>query len=124
MNGGSGNDTLFGDSGKDTLRGSTGNDTLKGGTGNDRLLGGAGNDKKMNGGAGNDMLTGNAGADRFQFYNALGSTNVDSVTDFNGTQDLFQLDNAIFTAIGAVAPCGNGCALLCRRRGECGARCQ
>ncbi len=100
LNGGSANDSLFGDSGKDTLRGSTGNDTLKGGTGNDKLYGENGNDK-LNGGTGNDTLTGEAGVDDSS-STTLGTTNVDSVTDFNGTQDLFQLDNAIFTAIGAV----------------------
>ena len=101
MTGNAAANTLAGGAGADTLMGGNGADLLQGGTGSDKLFGGTGNDK-LNGGTGNDTLTGEAGADKFLFNATLGSTNVDSVTDFNGTQDLFQLDNAIFTAIGAV----------------------
>ena len=85
----------------DVLTGNTGNNVLNGGAGTDTMSGLAGNDT-LNGGAGNDTLTGEAGADRFLFNSTLGSTNVDSVTDFVTTQDQFQLDDAVFTAIGAV----------------------
>jgi hypothetical protein len=64
LNGGTGDDKLFGAGGNDTLNGGPGNDTLNGGGGNDNLNGGGGNDKltdrkgvnKLKGGAGNDTL--------------------------------------------------------------------
>jgi Ca2+-binding RTX toxin-like protein len=92
LNGGLGNDVLSGGLGNDTLHGEAGNDTLSGGLGNDRLHGEAGNDRLI-GGAGNDF---------FVFDTALNtSTNRDIVTDFNHVADTFQLENAIFTKLGA-----------------------
>ncbi|MBR9973242.1 cadherin-like domain-containing protein [Magnetospirillum sulfuroxidans] len=44
IDGGAGNDALFGDDGNDTILGGEGNDTLGGGAGSDVLDGGAGND--------------------------------------------------------------------------------
>ena len=44
LNGGAGNDTLFGRDGDDTLLGGGGNDTLDGGDGADSLIGGGGRD--------------------------------------------------------------------------------
>ena len=60
--GGKGNDTLDGGDGHDALRGGPHADTLNGGTGNDTLAGGPGNDT-LNGGAGNDTLNGGPGND-------------------------------------------------------------
>ncbi len=67
---------------------------------NNTLLGNAGNNV-LNGGAGGDTLTGSLGADHFFFSNALGSTNVDSITDYSVASDTIRLEDSIFTAIGA-----------------------
>ena len=53
LDGGSGDDTLYGGKGNDTLLGGSGDDTLSGGTGNDTLDGGSGVNE-LRGGAGND----------------------------------------------------------------------
>jgi Ca2+-binding RTX toxin-like protein len=62
INGGAGNDVLFGNGGDDTLHGDTGRDGLVGGLGNDVLVGGDDNDL-LEGGAGNDRLDGGRGDD-------------------------------------------------------------
>ena len=75
LNGGSGNDTLYGGRDKDVLRGESGNDYLDGGTHNDDLYGGTGSDR-LYGRSGDDglfggvdtvrdWLTGGKGDDRF-----------------------------------------------------------
>ncbi|MCL6692651.1 retention module-containing protein [Pseudomonas sp. R3.Fl] len=66
-----GNDILEGGKGDDLLFGQGGNDTLLGGDGNDILFGGMGD----------DTLTGGAGADQFVWQK--GETGHDVVTDFN-----------------------------------------
>jgi VCBS repeat-containing protein len=76
---------------EDRIDGKGGNDTIKGGGGNDTLIGGSGKDK----------LTGGSGADKFVFKGKLGSSNIDTITDFKHDIDLIQLDDAIFAAIGA-----------------------
>jgi len=72
LDGGHGNDSLYGGQGDDILRGDTGNDclwgsagddTLYGNDGRDLLFGGSGDDLLF-GGDGNDFLSGNAGHDR------------------------------------------------------------
>lgn len=55
LDGGAGDDLLFGMGGDDILRGGDGNDLLFGGSGNDYLDGGAGKDTIF-GGAGNDII--------------------------------------------------------------------
>ncbi len=55
LDGGWGNDTLYGGAYADVLYGGDGNDRLSGGGGDDALLGGAGADV-LDGGAGNNML--------------------------------------------------------------------
>lgn len=63
--------------------------------------GGAGNDI-LNGGLGNDRLTGGSGLDSFRFTttpNAI--SNVDRLLDFSSVDDRIQLDNAVFTTLGA-----------------------
>src|SRR5262249_11638082 len=57
LDGGKGNDTLFGNDGNDVLDGGAGNDTLKGGLDNDIVNGDAGNDV-LSGDDGNDNLGG------------------------------------------------------------------
>lgn len=93
--GGAGNDKIYGGSGADWLSGGRGNDALNGGTGRDVVNGGAGDDF-VNGGAGRDLLTGGAGKDAFVFDTKLGSSNVDTVTDFNGDNDKILLDQWTF----------------------------
>ena len=93
----------------DTL---TGVNNLTGGSAGDTLIGNAaGNALVGNGGAdvlsglgGFDTLTGGTGEDQFWFGAALnGSTNVDSITDFEGAGlaggDVIALDDAIFTVL-------------------------
>jgi Ca2+-binding RTX toxin-like protein len=64
------NITVDGGSGDDTLWGSDANETLKGGVGDDELFGGAGT----------NVLTGGAGADEFQFTK---TSKNDTVKDFS-----------------------------------------
>jgi Ca2+-binding RTX toxin-like protein len=85
----------------DTITGNSANNTLNGGAGNDTLIGNAGNDTLI-GGAGNDTLIGGVGADVFIFNTAPNSvSNLDRITDFNVADDTIQLENSVFTALGA-----------------------
>ncbi|MBD2531931.1 calcium-binding protein [Nostoc flagelliforme FACHB-838] len=68
----------------DLIVGSNGNDTLKGGLGNDILTGGKGN----------DSLIGEAGTDTFAFNNF--NEGVDSIDDFNTTNELIRVSSAGF----------------------------
>ncbi len=73
--------------------------TLDGGDGSDTLIGGAGADL-IAGGAGNDDLFGVGGQDKFLFNTALNAaTNVDTVSDFNASQDAMLLAKSVFTAL-------------------------
>lgn len=89
---------LTGNSAGNRLRGLDGADTLSGGGGNDTLEGGNGADV-LNGGVGADSMTGGAGADAFVFNVAASLDNADTIADFNVTDDIIHLDNAIFTAL-------------------------
>jgi Ca2+-binding RTX toxin-like protein len=62
LDGGKGNDVLFGGAGANELSGGEGNDTIWGRVGSDQLFGGKGNDT-LRGGSGDDVLTGNEGDD-------------------------------------------------------------
>jgi RTX calcium-binding nonapeptide repeat (4 copies)/Putative metal-binding motif len=62
VDGGSGNDLMYGSAGFDYMVGSSGNDTMYGYAGNDLLLGNDGVDH-LDGGAGDDTLDGGNGAD-------------------------------------------------------------
>jgi Ca2+-binding RTX toxin-like protein len=64
LNGGAGDDRLYGSRGSDWLQGGAGNDRLVGGAGGDVLDGGAGDDRAADGGAG---LLGGAGSDQYVF---------------------------------------------------------
>lgn len=85
INGGNGNDTLYGSqfgdridggNGNDRILAGAGNDTVFGGNGKDFLDGGVGNDS-LDGGNGDDTFRGSAGADRF-----VGGAGFDWVFDF------------------------------------------
>ncbi len=73
VQGGAGNDQIFGGGGDDTLDGGTGNDTLTGGSGNDQLDGEAGRDT-VYGGDGDDTLNYAVGGD--ELYGGAGDDNV------------------------------------------------
>ena len=98
INGGRGNDTLYGGSGADELKGGSLSDQLFGGSGRDALKGGSGDDV-LNGGTGRDALTGGSGWDSFVFDTKLGSGNVDTITDFNVTEDNILLGQWVFSNI-------------------------
>lgn len=70
--------TINGGIGDDILWGSNGHDTIDGGSGNDTLFGGAGS----------DILTGGDGKDIFQFTATTGSN---EITDFDLIDDLLNL---------------------------------
>jgi Ca2+-binding RTX toxin-like protein len=72
LDGGWGNDQLWGYNGADSLIGSDGNDMLNGGDGNDTLAGGEGADDLW-AVDGNDVLDGGAGNDTFNSAGGLGS---------------------------------------------------
>lgn len=96
VNGGAGNDFLFGGAGNDTLRGEAGRDTLFGDDGDDVLAGGAGN----------DLLYGGNGNDAFVFQYGDGR---DLVFDFKagtGSDDVIQLDHAVFADFNALMQSG------------------
>lgn len=85
------------------IRGNSGNNVLAGGQGMDTLTGGNGNDTLI-GGLGSDTLIGGSGSDIFRLDASLSSptaTNVDRIQDFSVVDDTIQLENAIFTALGA-----------------------
>ena len=88
LEGGAGDDLLIGGRQNDTLDGGAGDDILAGGQGKDTLVGGEGDDI-LSGGRGDDTLTGGAGADTFA--QSFGETGVDTITDFNPSEDTINL---------------------------------
>lgn len=84
------------EAGTNIIDGTSGNDTLKGTAGVDKISGGAGADL-LYGKGGSDQLIGGAGNDKFVFDTAFGS--IDQILDFNPAQDVFYLDDAIFTSL-------------------------
>jgi Ca2+-binding RTX toxin-like protein len=93
-------DTLLGDVGANMIWGGLGHDVIYGRVGDDLLYGGEGNDA-IGGNEGNDVLTGGAGSDIFVFDRALGTNNVDRITDFSAEFDTIRLQSSIFTALSA-----------------------
>jgi len=90
------------------VRGNGANNVLQGLDGNDSLVGNAGVDQLV-GGPGNDRLTGGTGTDNFRFSAALnGTTNVDTVADFNPPEDIMRLDGAVFPAFAVAGTIGFG----------------
>ena len=74
IDGGAGDDLIYGKGGNDTITGGTGNDTVYGGEGNDSIDGGAGTDT-LYGDAGDDRI--NGGADRDVVYGGEGNDSID-----------------------------------------------
>jgi Ca2+-binding RTX toxin-like protein len=122
IDGGFGNDFLYGDNhpshlpGNDTIEGGFGNDFLYGDGGNDNLSGGGDKDY-LNGGPGQDTLIGGSGGDRFVWWftddTSVAGQEADVVTDFNRASgdllNFYQIDaNATgtiddaFTFVGVV----------------------
>jgi hypothetical protein len=83
--------SLMGNDAVNSLDGLGGDDTVAGGKGADILTGGTGL----------DSLVGGVGKDAFVFKTKLGSSNADTIADFKHDEDVIQLDNSIFRAIGA-----------------------
>jgi len=90
----------FGNAGNNTIVGNGAANTLVGFGGNDTLFGGAGADR-LSGGVGIDIETGGAGKDSFLFNAPLDAANRDYIKDFSHADDTMQLENAIFTKLGA-----------------------
>jgi parallel beta-helix repeat protein len=96
--------TVQGTDGNDTLLGGGANEIFYGGAGKDTINGGAGDDVLV-GGAGADKLTGGAGADTFRYASETDSYRntssfVDTITDFNVSQDKIDLAGLGFTGLG------------------------
>jgi Ca2+-binding RTX toxin-like protein len=75
LEGGPGDDIVYGDRGNDILRGNEGDDRLYGGIGDDRLEGGPGNDW-LSGGFGADTIDGQEGSDYVR-----GDGTIDHISD-------------------------------------------
>ncbi|MGB0454195.1 MAG: calcium-binding protein, partial [Bacteriovoracaceae bacterium] len=70
LDGNKGNDRLYGEAGDDLLSGGQGNDLLYGGEGDDYILGGSGDDQ-IYAGSGNDYVSGGSGTDTLNFSGRL-----------------------------------------------------
>lgn len=85
MDGGGGNDTIYGRGSNDVILGGSGNDDIRGGSGSDRLTGDLGADK----------LRGGSSGDTFIFKSTLetpvGTTSRDSIVDFERGSDKIDL---------------------------------
>ncbi|MEQ1647461.1 MAG: DUF4114 domain-containing protein [Hyphomicrobiaceae bacterium] len=94
LNGGDGDDVIYGLRGNDVLSGDAGDDKIYGGTGDDRLSGGEGNDV-LSGGAGNDVLLADAGDDKL-----MGGKGFDTLS-FADVSNGVSVDLSKHVAIGA-----------------------
>jgi len=83
IDGGAGNDSLFGGAGNDSVVGGLGNDRLQGDDGNDTLIDTSGNNL-MYGGLGDDTAYGGTGNDTIQ-----GDDGDDLISDAGGTNTLY-----------------------------------
>lgn len=88
LNGGPGNDQIFGNLDRDVITGGPGNDSLFGGQGDDWIKGAAGDDV-IAGDFGDDTLIGGAGSDRFIIGPGRGS---DEILDYSDGIDSFLLE--------------------------------
>lgn len=93
-----GTDVIKGNSANNALYGRGDDDVLKGGAGRDKIFGGAGNDKLFDG-DGKDNMFGGEGTDTFVM--AADGT-VDSIKDFEASQDILDLSAWGVTSIDAL----------------------
>jgi Ca2+-binding RTX toxin-like protein len=111
VDGGAGDDELFGSQGADVFLGGDNNDFIFGDNGNDLALMGAGDDVfQWDPGDGNDTLEGQNGVDRMLFFGSSASENVDIVANggrviffrnvANVTMDLDDVEEIDFRALG------------------------
>lgn len=84
--GGSDNDVISGGAYHDKLYGGGAHDKLYGGSGADKLYGGSGHDL-LEGGAGADTLVGGSGSDKFIFLEDDAFSGVDTIADFDASQN-------------------------------------
>ncbi|MFB0871988.1 MULTISPECIES: hypothetical protein [unclassified Sphingobium] len=76
----------------------------------------------LDGGAGADTLTGGAGQDQFRFSTALGTSNVDQITDFSVADDTVVLSSAIFAAAGPAGTLNAGAFVIGSAAADAGDR--
>ncbi len=97
LTGGLGNDTIDGDAGNDVIGGGAGADSLIGGIGNDRLLGQENSGDRLIGGVGNDTLDGGAGEDTI--IESVSGTSILTNTSLtgNGTDVVANVEHASLT---------------------------
>jgi Ca2+-binding RTX toxin-like protein len=85
ITGGSAADSITGGVAADSITGGAGADTLLGSAGDDTISGGAGADS-ITGGTGNDVISlgaSDAASDTYVLSGAIGTSNIDSIADFN-----------------------------------------
>jgi Ca2+-binding RTX toxin-like protein len=92
IDGGPGNDILYGKWGNDTIFGGDGDDRIDGGAGDDRLDGGPGNNR-IDGGPGNDTAV---FAGNYADYGLNGANGVTTVVGTEGTSSLTNVETIKF----------------------------
>jgi len=100
-------ENLTGSGFSDLLAGTNGDNLLSGLAGNDQIYAAGGNDT-LAGGLGLDTLNGGTGQDVFLFDTLLAAGNLDTVQDFNVTDDTLSLEKAVFTALTGTGPLAAG----------------
>ncbi|MEG4970930.1 calcium-binding protein, partial [Microcoleus sp. B6-A1] len=114
INGGSGDDLLYGNEGQDSLNGDDGNDTIYGGKDSDILNGGVGDDWLF-GDGGDDTLIGGTGNDRFVLS---ANSGIDTVLNFSVGTDKFVLAGGLSFEALQINPTGNATLLQVAATGE------
>lgn len=96
LDGGDGNDDLFGQSGVNTLLGGAGNDKIKGGSGNDAIFGGDGNDT-IKGNFGIDTVYFDGPRANYQISVTGGAGTVLDRVGAGGTDQISDIDRIVFS---------------------------